>query len=176
MTSSASRRAHKRFPGPGRCVRAVAATVVAVSAVPATAQSAQTEQYSSAFPIPPGAMIYGRDVPTRQAQLPGEPGRPDFVDAGPDEILLSSLTSSLARLSDEEAGSIAAPMSGPTSGIQSLVGGSVEAPLTGDSQSSQRGLGLGGGSDRGLGDAIGRAGSALGDVLASIPTLVAGPR
>ena len=57
---------------------------------------------------PPGAIIYSREVPTREAQKPGHPGTPNFVQAAPQEIVTGVLSSTLTPLSDEATGQISA--------------------------------------------------------------------
>ena len=63
------------------------------------------------IPEPPaGSIIYIRDVPDRQAQLPGQPGKPDYIDAGPDEMIVGTTGLGLKPLTDEQQSSVSAPL------------------------------------------------------------------
>ena len=61
----------------------------------------------------PGEIIISRDVEYRAIGSPNVPGAISTIDAGPDELILSSISIGLTPITDGEAAQIA---SGPQSG------------------------------------------------------------
>lgn len=57
---------------------------------------------------PPGSITYIREVPTRRAYLPGEPGDVHAVRTAPTEVIFGALGVAAIPLTDEQAGAISA--------------------------------------------------------------------
>ena len=104
--------------------------------------------------VPPGAIIYSRDVPTREAQNSGQPGTPHFVETAPPEIITGVLSSAMTSLSDEAAGQISA--STGAAGVMTI------SILAGhDSPSNPESIVM-----TGLGGSVGGSGLGLANVMA----------
>ena len=124
---------------------------------------------------PAGAVIYIRDVPHRQAHLPGEPGQPNFVDAGPDELIMTATGIGLKPLTDEQQSAVSAP-------IQQLFDAPTRAPegwsVAGLSQPGQTAPGAAAIERSGgvVAGAVGGAVSQVTSALSAVSNALAGPR
>ena len=163
---------HRSIDTIGWAARIVLLT--AVTTAPAMAASPVSSD------TPPGAIIYIRDVPTRQAQDPGQPGTPHYVLAAPQDVLTGILSVGLVPLTDDATSQITARTGAEgVAGTVMLAGGqSFLDPLK--SLSSGFGGANGANSANGSGSltgitlqAIGQATGALTSALASlsIPTV-----
>ena len=120
---------------------------------------------------PAGAIIYIRDVPNRQAQDPGQPGMPHFVNADQSALVIGSLGMGLTPLSDDAVAEVSAP---------SLSGqGSSTTTLISDDQASNpmaRATGVLtasiGGHAPSAGGFAGQISSALGQALSIVPNVI----
>ena len=149
-------------------IRSAALLIALVSVVDASASKAAGPK-----DVPPGAIIYIRDVPTREAQAYGPPGTPHFVETAPQQIVSGLLTSSLTPLTDEAAGNVSASTGG-------AIGQSLNANMNDGAVLDA--LNVLGGNKAGSGGQFGSAlanmtmqatspiGSLIGSALASIPT------
>lgn len=112
----------------GKLPALVLAPVLALgAAIPVHAQN-QNE-------APPGAIIISRDVPRRNALLPGEPGKPTFAQTAPDAVFAHTDPGDVVPLSDAEFAAVTADR---PAGADNP-GGAVNDALT-------LGLGLSGGA------------------------------
>lgn len=127
---------------------------------------------SAAAPdVPPGSIIYSREVPLRAAHLPGEPGKPHYVDAGPEEVVLGSLGPGLSPLTDAEASAVLASPA-PTAALAAPIGGT--AMMAGERSASSLAVEHSGGGM--VGGAIGSATSAIAGALSGATSALQGPR
>ncbi|WP_147416697.1 hypothetical protein [Sphingomonas edaphi] len=120
-------------------------------------------------------MIYIRDVPHRQAHLPGEPGQPNFVDAGPDELIMTATGIGLKPLTDEQQSAVSAPIRQVFGAPTSATEGWSVAGLGQPGQPAQ-GAGLVERSSGMVGGAVGGAVSQVTSALSSVSNALAGPR
>ena len=124
---------------------------------------------------PPGAIIYIRDVPTRQADIVGEPGRPHFVNANPSQLIVNSLATGLRPLSDQEVAQVIAS----TDAKPGAIGRALADVASTGSIIGSTGLGAtsgGGGGGSIVAGALDRGLSALSGALAAATSHLGGPK
>lgn len=150
----------------GTRLKLALAITIGVAGTPALA----AEQSANA--APPGSIVISRDVPTRHAHLPGEPGEANAVVTAPTTLILEAtgqagvpLTvadlvsfslNGILPLSDDEIAGVA---SGQATGLPGLTGATDDAlsltqKLSMGSQTAQL-------SSNALGDMIGAIGSSV---------------
>jgi hypothetical protein len=164
----------------GNCARFIRTTVVAAVLAPlfAIALPAPADAQTEA---PPGGIIISRDVPTRRAYLPGEPGQVNAVETVPTQTILDATDHAMVPLTDAQIASVTA---GRPSGLTS-VGSTINDALTvagglaANGANGRQGVSLstnplGQGISGSINSSIGAGTNALQGALSSIGSVLSG--
>ena len=171
---------HGRFRGPLHICLIVAAASAGLHAPAAAQQSGQGNAEpvaTNSSQAPAGHIIYSRDVSYGSAIGPRTPGRVHTVNAGPTDLILSTLAAGLEPIGDDESASIIAGTNSQTAligdqvglglgAISSMTGAGGSASKLGDIQSTATG--------GAMSQATGAIGNAMGTVRGILGNLPGG--
>lgn len=158
--------------GYGLFIRLLSSALIAVSiaGLPIPA-NAQTEP-------PPGGITISRDVPTRRAYLPGEPGRVTAVETAPVQTILDAVSHAAVPLTDDEIAAVSAGQqpdaTRPSGAINDALTLSQSLTVNGSQGSPLSSGALGGGMSGAINSAIGAGTGAIQDALSPLGSILPG--